>query len=315
MTSPDGFLIDFRGDEYALPALIAWEAEHSAGKACDAFEVTFAFAADMLSILRDAIRFRMTHAGETVFCGVVDEFEISVSGGGRLVTVRGRGLGALLLDNEAEAAEYYGAGVDYIIARHVTPFGIDKIRRSEFSVPGLFAVSSGASQWGVLREFCRFGGGVTPRFAKDGTLLLNNESGDTVMIDGSDPVSLSEYRERRYGVVSRVLVKNPGLAANTQTVNNAEFIARGGNCRRVITMPRISGYDAQRFSGKYQIEMSREGSVICALTARRLFAAFAGDMVRLDNGALGLSGEFMVSASRCFGNESGFGTEVELVCG
>ena len=307
----EGYLITYAHAEYSLPALLSWDITHGMGEAADTFEISFAFEASMRQPLLDAVRFRALHEGEVVFFGVVDEFEVILDQKGLIASVRGRGLQALLLDNEAEAAEYYGASLDFILGRHVTPFGVSEYRAKSFTLPGLFTVASGVSNWRVLWDFAFFGGGIRPRFTRDGVLLLNGESGRILRIGGENPVLQVKYCERRYGVISEVLVKNRARGS-AAVVDNSAFQAVGGLCRRVVIMPRTAYYDAQRHTGEYQIAQSAEGASSCVVTLPQLFAAFAGDTVSFCSEPLGLYGEFDVFESRCFADGSAYGTELTL---
>lgn len=307
----DGYLIAYDQEEFALPVLLGWDLSHGMGTPADAFEVSFIYDASMGEALSKAARFRAVHGGETVFYGVVDEYEVTLGQGGLTAKVSGRGLQALLLDNEAEAAEYYGASLDFILARHALPWGVTSVRANYFVLPGLFTVASGSSQWRVLQDFAFFGGGVRPRFTRDGVLLLNGETGKALKIDWESPVLRARYSERRYGVVSQALVKNKAARISTVADNRA-FQARGGLCRRVINMPRTTYYDALRHTGEYQIVRSAEGSRSCTITLPQLFAAVAGDTVSLSSEKLGLTGNFDVFESRCFADGSEAGTELTL---
>ena len=139
--------------------------------------------------------------------GVVDEFEVRAGKEGMLAFLRGRGLAALLMDNEAEAAQYGWASLDFILDRHVYPWGITRVKADGFSGGAPFTVESGDSQWKVLRDYARLCCGVRPRFSRDGVLLLTKEPGDTRVIDGRTAVISQTYRQRRYGVITSVLVK------------------------------------------------------------------------------------------------------------
>lgn len=309
-----GYIKSYSGIEYELPVLLSWDISHGIGTPCDSFEVTFAYDATMLTHLSNATRFRAVHGGVTVFTGVVDEFEAQAGGQGQVCALCGRSLAALLLDNEAEAAEYYGASMQFILDKHVYPWGISSVRYKSMSISGLFTVSSGASSWGVLEEFAWFGGGVRPRFTKDGILLLNDESGDSFSIDATSPISAQTYGESRYGVISTVLVKNKS-AGTSSTVNNDSFIAKGGKCRRVVNVPRTTSYDTMRYTGKYQIESSARDYVVCTLTMPELFTAFPGDKIALKHSPLGITGSFTVEKSRCFAGDTGAGTTLTLYKG
>ena len=295
-----GYLIDYRGAAYELPPILSWDMRHTRGNPADAFEIRFLYGTDMLGMLRDAARFRAVHEGEIVFFGVVDEFEIVSDSAGMTVSVRGRGLAALLMDNEAEAAQYFSVGAQFILDRHVYPFGISEVRFGELPKAASFVIASGESQWSVLENFAWFIGGVRPRFSRDGVLILRHEVGDTLLIDEKTGVSRVVCREQRYGEVSQVIVKNRvwGISAE---VENREFIERGGCARRVVNVPRYTGHDVMRYTGEYQIARSKEHSVVVEITLPELFAAFPGDRVELAGGVAGtgISGEFAVSESRC----------------
>ena len=53
------------------------------------------------AVLADAVRFTAEQDGEVVFTGVVDEAECGWDSGGGRLELSGRGMAALLLDNEA----------------------------------------------------------------------------------------------------------------------------------------------------------------------------------------------------------------------
>lgn len=306
-----GMLTDCRGENLTLPTLLGWEIHHGMGSPCDAFRVRFLYDRSFFSALSDAVRFRAVYAGETVFCGVVDEFRVRADTQGLVADVSGRSLAALLLDNQAEAAEYYGVSLDYILAKHVYPWGIAAVRSSTIAQQAYFSVGSGQSQWRVLEQFSWFGGGIRPRFHRDGTLLLNNERGSERILGAETAITSQQYRERRYGVISEVLVKNRVMGTSWM-INNPTFQAKGGRCRRVINVVAEMGYDAMRYSGEYQIAQSEDGALCCELVVHDLFAAFAGDIVTLTDSPIGLEGTFLVSESRCWADGDGFGTVLTL---
>ena len=304
-----GYLSDTGGTVWRLPTLLSWDVTHGLGEPSDCFEVSFLYAPDMADALYKACRFRAEYNGKTVFTGVVDEYELTADENGMTVSINGRGLAALLMDNEAEAAEYYGAGLDFIIARHVTPWGITDIRKKAMDAAPVFRVTSGDSQWKILREFCRFCGNAFPRFTRDGVLLLDGSQGDAYKVDLSTAVTAQTFRDTRSGVISEVLVKNRGASA---VVENQVFKARGGCARRVINVPRYTGYDAMRHTGAWQIEQSRRGARVCGITLPRPFAAFAGDEVTLYSSPLGITGAYEVMESRTRAGGGGAETVLKL---
>ena len=306
-----GYLTTYDNETWRLPVLLSWDVSHGLGEPCDAFEVSFLFKYDMLRMLYGAVRFRGEYGGKTVFFGVVDEYEITADESGLLAVVRGRSLQALLLDNECEAAEYAGAGLDFILQRHVYPWGIKNVKTGKMPALPSFTVRSGESQWGVLREFCWFSAGIEPRFSRDGVLLINGEAGAHISVGTGTAVTAAVIRDSRYGVISEVLVKNKARGS-AETVKNAAYLARGARCRRVLAVPRRIGGDAMRYTAQYQIEESERGKRTVELTLPAQFAAFAGDRVSLTAPAVGLSGDYRVYESRCWADENGAGTALTL---
>lgn len=290
-----GYISDKDGGVWRLPPLLSWSVRHGMGDGADSFEVCCFYNADMSAILYNACRFRAEHEGRTVFTGVVDEYEAEASEkGGMTLCINGRSLAALLMDNEAEAAEYWGAGLDFILSRHVTPWGVRDVRTKSMRTASRLKVSSGMSQWSVLKEFCIFCGGVMPRFDREGTLLLDGSGGDTITVGALSPVTYQSRKDTRYGVISEALVRN---RYGSSLVENGRLKERGGSCRRVVSVPRYTGADAMRYTGSWQIRMSERGARTCTLVIAEPFAAFAGDRVRLERSPLGLTGEFGVLES------------------
>lgn len=305
------FLTDNKGVSYELPVALKWDISHGDRLPCDAFETAYIHNAEMLEALSAAVRFRAVYEGQTVFSGVVDEFEISYSDAGGLVYVRGRGLAALLLDNEAEAAEYCSVGTDTVLSSYVYPFGVTSVRRN-VSIPNQpMVIDSGSSCWRVLEDFLWFGCRVRPRFSPDGVLILGTEKGKRYRAGRDIALTEQRFRCRRYGVISEVLVKNKSLGT-VNRVRNETFIMRGGSCRRVVNVPRNTRYDAMRSTGEYQIDCSREDELLISLTVPKLFAAFPGDIVEFEDSILGVSGAYVVGRTRCFAGDDDFGTEIIL---
>lgn len=305
------FLIDFKGGEYELPVLFGWSFSYGRGLPCDAFWLSFGYGPAMLQPLRDAVGIRAEYRGSTVFKGVVDEFEVSALESGGAVTISGRGMAALLLDNEAEAAELYGAGLQLILDKYVRPFGISDIRESVTPPAQSIVVSSGSSCWRVLEDFLWFGCGQRPWFSRDGVLVLGEQEGQRFAVDWDTAVSEQTLKMKRYGVISQVLVKNKAMGTSS-VVDNNEFLARGGRCRRVVNVPRYTRYDAMRSTGSYQINQSKAEEFSLSLTLPGLFAAFPGDVAELRHSFTGLNGCYKVGGARCFASPQGAGTEIIL---
>lgn len=308
-----GYLTDCGGATWRTPPLFSWDISHGFSSPCDSFEVSFIYSADMLPALKKAVRFRAVHGEKTVFFGVVDEFEAAADYQGLFVTVRGRSLQALLMDNEAKAADYTGADLGFILRRHVTPLGISNIDSTSVSAAAAdMTVSSGKSHFSVLSDYLDYAAGCVPRFSREGVLLLNGESGGETKVVGADtPVSAQVYCMDRYGVVSEVLVQNR-YSGTSVTMENTDFKTLGGICRRIVSVPKTTALPKLRYTGDYQIRKSMEDFVVCSITVPELFAAFPGDTLEIQSSPLGVTGSFMARETRCWADSGSAGTVIEF---
>ena len=142
----------YDGERYQLPMLVEWDLTYTGSVPCDSMAVTCLYDQGMSDVLPRATRFAARSGGTTMLRGVVDAYEISFSPQGMLVTVEGRGMAALLLDNESEAITYGRASLADILQNHVTPYGVSTEVRREVSGRN-YAVVSGSSQWMFIVSF------------------------------------------------------------------------------------------------------------------------------------------------------------------
>lgn len=148
-------------------------------------------------------------------------------------------------------------------------------------MPG-FSVDAGSSEWQVVYEFCRYYGGIAPRFDRLGRLVLAPwEEGRRLVLGADAAVTSFRLREQRYGVLSEVLVRER-TTEEVQRVADEDFLRRGGRCRRVLTMPGKSSYQAMRYSGAYQLARAREELRQAELELPEAFAAWPGELVELN---------------------------------
>ena len=214
------------GGSIKLPTVTEWTFRYGFGTPCDSFEITCLWEMGNELDLEGACRFYADHDGERVFTGVVDEYACVFDRQGGRLELSGRGMAALLLDNEALPLEYQQATCADIIADHVTPYGIETIGGNRLNPVNAFHITSGVSEWSVVEEFLRYYNGLTPRFDRMGRLLLDPPGdGQTMAVDDRTAVSALEYRHDRYGVLSQVVVRHRTVGVS-QTVTDQNFAAR-----------------------------------------------------------------------------------------
>jgi len=274
-------ILTYEGRTYTLPDLLAWKLEYACGVPCDSFWLEFPWQPGEETVYQKAVELRAYQDGKRVFTGLVDEAEWTLNEKGSRATLSGRSMAALLLDNEAEAADYATATLEDILRDHVTPYGIQVGEKSSIPACQNFTVTAGSSEWQVVYDFVRYHGGIPPRFDVNGKLLL------TPMVTGKekildDTVSLTQLvgREKRYGVLSEVVVRDKRRRM-AERVANKEFIRQGGKARRLLTMSGTPEERAMRYSGQFQLDKSEAGRRRLEVTVPALFFAWPGDLIRV----------------------------------
>ena len=301
----------YDGARYQLPTLLRWDLAYTGSVPCDSMTVTCLYDESMADVLPKAIRFTAYRNGEIMLHGVVDAYEISLSRQGLLAVIEGRGMAALLLDNESEALSYGRAVLSEILENHVTPYGIQV--QSQQNVSGNnYAVVSGSSQWKALQGFTHRFGGFDPYFTREGALKAESlwGKGKTLSVNDSTPLLSLRKREQRYGVISEVLIQDK-IQGISHSVPNQEFVKTGGQRRHVLYMPRSTA-DDRRYTGEYQITQSALEQLEITLELPFPFAAFPGDRAALALSRLRLSGTYDVVAARSRMDSDGERTEVTL---
>lgn len=298
------YMTDASGVRWTLPSLMAWRLEYTAGVPCDSFWLRCTWDGDNTARPEDWVTFQGWHEGEQVFTGVVDECEVSLSAAGRILEVSGRGMAARLLDNEALGQDYQSATQADIVRDHVAPYGISVAPGGSLPPVSHFSVATGSSEWSVVYEFARYYGGVAPRFDRAGRLVLSgwSDSQERVIGDSAAMTALN-WRSRRYGVLSQILVRDR-WSGRVETIQNADFLAAGGRARRVVTMPERSGYQAMRYSGQFQLDKSRSQLTRLEVTVDQPFCAWPGDLVQIQRTGWDWNGRYR-AAQVAVGMDSG----------
>ena len=291
------FVTTARGRTVRLPEPLAWEMNYTAGVPCDSFWLRCPWE-EPGEDLSQWTSFAADHQGGRVFTGVVDECEVVWDKNGAVLEVSGRGMAALLLDNEAQGQDYETASLEDILSGHVAPFGIRLAQPAALPPVSRFSVATGSSEWSVLYEFARYHAGVSPRFDREGRLVLTGWTGsENLAVNDATPVTEMLLRERRYGVLSEIWVRDRSRQA-AEKVENAAFLQKGGRCRRIMTMPGRSGFKTMRYSGQFQLDKSAAGLVRQEITVPILFYGKPGDLLSLQRNGWGKNGSWRVVETR-----------------
>lgn len=303
----------YGGGSVVLAPLLEWETTLTGGVPCDSFYLKCPYHAAQAALLERAWRVTLQEKGTVLLRAVVDETEIVQNGAGQTLGISGRGLAALLLDNEAEAVTYTRPTLSELLRRHAAPYGLSWGMFSELQGQAEYSVSSGESQWRALEGFTRWVGGFVPRITAEGLLLPAawKDNGRRFVIGAGTPLLELRWQDRRYGVYSEVLVVDK-VRRQRQRVEHTAFLDRGGCCRRVLYVPGRSSSAAMRYTGQYQIERSREGArqLTAVLPGRQ--GAAPGSVIRMERSDIGIQGDFYVEEAAYCCNAAGETTTLRM---
>lgn len=300
------------GGQMKLPTAVSWRFCYGTDTPCDSFFLRCLWERGQEKLLSAACRFYAEWEQERVFTGVVDEFAVICGKDGLYLEMSGRGMAALLLDNEAMPAEYQRCTRADIVANHVAPYGVEAVGGGQLPAVAGFTVTSGESEWSVVRRYACYYGGVVPRFDRQGRLVLDGHSGvGALRIRDADAVTGWEYREERHGVLSQVAVRRR-TTWGTQWVSDPQFTAEGGRARRVITVPNTTGTAAMRYTADYQLRAARRGRVRMKITVAGAFLAWPGELAAVELRDFGADGQYRVAQTEVSCGSEGLTTTLVL---
>lgn len=304
---------DCESRQFTLPHPTEWQLDYGMGTPCDAFFVRCPWQGGQEATLETLCRVTVREGEEILFTGVVDECECRWSEQGAVLEINGRGMQALLLDHEAQGMDFYVATLDEILRRYVSPHEIALAEPVQLPAAKNFSVTTGSSCWQVLYQFAAYHAGVTPRFDRQGRLLLTQLSATpTKKIDSQLPVTQLVLRHKRYGVLSDITVVNRVTMAS-QVIENQPFKKKGGAASRVLTMPRTATHQTMRYNGQFQLKKSARELLQAELTVAQPFSASPGEVILVENTALPICGLWRVATCCVSLGQEGYRSTLMLV--
>lgn len=174
---------------------------------------------------------KVTDAGQTLFCGIVDEQSFVLCDAGSYVRVTARSMAALLLDNEAQPQSYNCPCADDIFRRHVLPFGITEYYCTKKERPARFEIPKGTTQWQAVALFCRNCLGASPVIDAQGRLLMcgYDRSGRALAFGGEGGIACTavQITDRRCKRLSRVYIKTQAGMRYSTEFEDREAVEKG----------------------------------------------------------------------------------------
>lgn len=260
----------------------------------------------MAEVLRRAVRFTAREDGTVEFAGVVDECGVTCDEKGLQLEVSGRGMAALLLDNEAESVSYQWATMEENPQKPVTPYGIECTGHDAVTAAARYRVANGSEPVEGAEQFCGAARRDRTVFRQDG------RAGGEEKPQGR----AREHRRQNAGDGARLLRQalrrdRRGTGGGQQGGREAEREKRGVLCSRRHEQARILRAGAQRHAGNALhggvSDRKVEGGRGDAARDDRGggFTAAPGDIAAVSGTKIGIVGNFrVIECVRRFG-ESG----------
>jgi len=130
-------------------------------------------------------------------------------------------------------------------------------------------------------------------------------------VDDSVPLISLARRDKRYGVLSQVLMRDRWSGA-VETLTNKKFFAAGGRARQIITMPTRSSYKAMRYSGQFQLDKSASELQRMEVTVGQPFCVWPGELVNVSRSGLDWNGQYRAVEVAVGMDENGRWSRIEL---
>ncbi len=176
--------------------------------------------------LPEITRICVRYGEDILFNGITDEQTETYSDNSAFVTIKGRSMEALLLDNEALPQTYCLPSFGLLFARHFRELGFSGYRADDKSYNGEFVISKGTSEWGVLVDFCNKFSHTSPVITNDGIIDISGSYvPDTIRVSKAILISLSR-RLNRSTLVSDIIARTYPAGGYNMTFhsNKAEAI-------------------------------------------------------------------------------------------
>lgn len=187
----------------------------------------------------------ISEGGKTLFEGSVDRQTATVAVSGTEVRLEARGIGALLLDNQALPGilQYVQPGAAF--ERFAAQYGFSFYCPNARGFLPLFTVRAGQSEWDALTAYCRRMFGKTPYVIKKQIMAERPPSGEPIVIsntgNGQKFISISHTRTP-YNVISQVSLRDENGYYSSRVKNSAA--AGLGQVRKRYAVPstEFQGY-------------------------------------------------------------------------
>ena len=266
------------------------------GVPCSSFEAELIHS-DAAKLAAESCKLVRIYSGERlVFTGIVDEAEVRSGLRGLRLFVCGRGLAALLMQSECASAQFSSVALTDIISRYIRPAGIAQIDAGDLSEVLRFTVESGTSAWTVLRNFCGWSAKITPRFDRNGTLILrpDGHGGSRIQITKQQPVISASARNLRFGLPSLASVteRTSGRKLN---VTDPQLVAAGFTGRIHLVAPNGT-LSASRSRAEWALAEPKRDWKTAEVTLAYPFAANPADKVELYLD--GIRGTYLVAGAK-----------------
>lgn len=295
------------------PASIAVDAAYDIP--ADAFEAVF--PAEKLLDTGEFISLTAELDGKIIFDGLADEQRLIKNKDGLFLRLQARSRAGMLLDNEAIPQTFYRARLTDIYNAACGQYGFAGVLYDKNPTLSSFTVAKGQSEWQALESFCRQALELRPyiennyvvarRRRAQGRLLISNTAA------GGLRFSSLAVCNSRYGIISKVILKNAATGVYDTAVYNPRFNELNLRRKRYIAPPKDWSGDPKRGADRLMRDSMLKKVLVTAELTGLVYARPGDAAVIADTAARGIEGELTVFAARHTADENGSFTTLTLI--
>ena len=297
------------GRRQSLKNCIRLELVRGLDSPADGFRASF--AAD--KILPDIKGIEAYIENTPLFEGTVDEQEYSISARGRVLSLEARGLGALVLDNEARPRTLWGANLTTMFSLLLKPYGLRLYNKMPHAALPVFTIFKGMSEWEAFADFSSRLHNIRPYLRGDLVIVGRPDSGRRLVFSNGNKNAIKfcalTHRRSPHEIISKIYLRDAEGYYSSSVQNSAA--QRLGIQRERFLIPAGEYATAPHTDANLKIRRSHYKSSAVVLRCPGFVSAEPGWEAAVEDEAISRQ-NLLVEELRYSMDDSGIFTEFTL---
>ncbi|MEG0838657.1 MAG: hypothetical protein RSF33_02480 [Hydrogenoanaerobacterium sp.] len=306
---------NLNGYRIALPSPVSLCYNSAYDIPADALDAMF--TATSLQNTGELVTLTMELENKIIFDGPIDEQELVKNENGVFLKLRARSKASVLLDNEAIPQTLYRPNLTDIYNTVCRQYGFLGLLYDKNPKLSSFTVAKGQSEWQALESFCRQTLELRPFIQNDYIVAKKRQAAQKLLISNNASGGLKymsmTVRNKRYGVISKVILKSSTTKLYDTAVYNPLFNELRIKRKRYIAPPKDWVGNPRRGADRLMRDsMTKKVQIFLVLPG--LVVVYPGDLVHLDDAAAASLGREFTVFDVCYtANANTAVTKITLV--